>query len=43
MVTEENHKEVMSMWNINADGSVDAGYFNPAKISISEANVSLWK
>ncbi|MBT3185872.1 MAG: hypothetical protein HN342_15250 [Nitrospina sp.] len=28
---------------VNPDGSVDAGYFNPAKINIAEANVSLWK
>jgi len=24
-------------------GSVDAGYFNPGKINIAEANASLWK
>ncbi len=28
---------------VNPDGSVDAGYFNPNKINIAEANVSLWK
>ena len=29
--------------DINPDGSVDAGYFNPTEINISEANVSLWR
>ncbi len=29
--------------DVNPDGSVDAGYFNPGKINIAEANVSLWK
>lgn len=29
--------------DINTDGSVDARYFNPGKINIVEANVSLWK
>ena len=29
--------------DVNPDGSVDAGYFNPNKINIAEANVSLWK
>jgi len=28
---------------VNADESVDAEYFNPGKINVSEANVSLWK
>ncbi|UCG81761.1 MAG: hypothetical protein JSV60_05680, partial [Desulfobacterales bacterium] len=29
--------------DVNPDGSVDVGYFNPNKINISEANVSMWK
>jgi len=33
---------IIGEW-VRSDGSVDAGYFNPAKINISEANVSLWK
>jgi hypothetical protein len=34
---------IVRIRDVNPDGSVDAGYFNPAKINISEANVSLWK
>jgi len=34
---------IIRIRDINPDGSVDAGYFNPGKINISEANVSLWK
>ena len=34
---------IVRVRDVNPDGSVDAGYFNPAKINISEANVSLWK
>ena len=29
--------------DVNPDCSVDAGYFNPGKINIAEANVSFWK
>jgi hypothetical protein len=29
--------------DVNPEGSVDAGYFNPGKINIAKANVSLWK
>ena len=34
---------IIRVRGVNPDGSVDAGYFNPAKINIEEANVSLWK
>ena len=34
---------IVCVRDINPDGSVDAGYFNPGKINIVEANVSLWK
>jgi len=34
---------IIRVWDVNPDGSVDAGYFNPAKINMAEANVSLWK
>ncbi len=34
---------IVRVRNVNPDGSVDAGYFNPGKINIAEANVSLWK
>ena len=34
---------VVRIRGIKTDGSVDAGYFNPGKINIAEANVSLWK
>lgn len=28
---------------IQSDGSVDVGYFNPSRVNVSEASVSLWK
>jgi len=34
---------IVQIRDVNPDGSVDAGYFNPAKINIVEANVSLRK
>lgn len=34
---------VIRVRDIKPDGSVDAGYFNPNKINIAEANVSMWK
>ncbi|MBL0732157.1 MAG: hypothetical protein JJW03_04805 [Desulfosarcina sp.] len=34
---------ILRVLDVNPDGSVDAGYFNPGKINIAEANVSLWK
>jgi len=34
---------IVRVRDVNPDGSVDAGYFNPGKINIVEANVSLWK
>ena len=34
---------IVRVRDVNPDGSVDAGYFNPGKINIAEANVSLWK
>ena len=34
---------IIRIRDVNPDGSVDAGYFNPVKINITEANVSLWK
>jgi len=34
---------IIRVRGINLDSSVDAGYFNPGKINIAEANVSVWK
>jgi len=34
---------IVCVRDVNPDGSVDAGYFNPGKINIAEANASLWK
>jgi hypothetical protein len=34
---------VVRVRDVNPDGSVEAGYFNPNEINIAEANVSLWK
>ena len=34
---------VIHVREIKPDGSVDAGYFNPKEIKVSEANVSVWK
>ena len=34
---------IVRVRDVNPDGSVDAGYFNPGKINIAEANASLWK
>ena len=34
---------IVRVRDINPDGSLDAGYFNPGKINIAEANVSLRK
>ena len=34
---------IIRVRDVNLDGSVDAGYFNPGEINIAEANVSLWK
>ena len=34
---------IVRVRDVNPDGSVDAAYFNPRKINIAEANVSLWK
>ena len=34
---------IVRVRDVNPDGSVDAGYFNPGKINIAEANVSLRK
>jgi len=34
---------IVRVRDVNPDGSVDAGYFNPGKINVAEANVSLWK
>ena len=34
---------IIRVRDVNLDGSIDAGYFNPSKINIAEANVSLWK
>ncbi|MEA1947100.1 MAG: hypothetical protein U9N83_07320 [Thermodesulfobacteriota bacterium] len=34
---------IIRVRDVNPDGSLDAGYFNPGKINIAEANVSLWK
>jgi len=34
---------IVRVRDVNPDGSVDAGYFNPGNINIAEANVSLCK
>jgi hypothetical protein len=34
---------VIHVREVKPDGSVDAGYFNPKEINVSEANVSVWK
>jgi len=34
---------VIHVREIKPDGSVNAGYFNPKAIHVSEANVSVWK
>ena len=34
---------VIHVREIKPDGSVDAGYFNPKPINVSEANLSVWK
>ena len=34
---------VIHVREIKPDGSVEAGYFNPKEIKVSEANVSVWK
>lgn len=34
---------VIHVREIKPDGSVDANYFNPKEIHVSEANVSVWK
>jgi hypothetical protein len=34
---------IIRVRDVNLDGSVDVGYFNPEEINIAEANVSLWK
>lgn len=34
---------VIRVEKIKPDGSVDAGYYNPKKINVAEAKVSLWK
>ena len=34
---------VIHVREIKPDGSVNAGYFNPKPINVSEANVSVWK
>ena len=34
---------VINVRKIKADGSVDAGYFNPNMINVAEASVSEWK
>ncbi len=34
---------IVRVRDVNLDGSVDVGYFNPNKINIAEANVSMWK
>ena len=34
---------IIRVRSVNFDSSVDAGYFNPGKINIAEANVSMWK
>ncbi len=34
---------IIRVRSIDIDSSVDAGFFNPGKINIAEANVSVWK
>ena len=34
---------VVHVRDVKPDGSVEAGYYNPNEINISESNVSLWK
>ena len=34
---------IVRVGGVNPDGTVDAGYFNPGKINVEEANVSMWK
>jgi len=34
---------IVRVRDVNLDGSVDAGYFNPREMNIAEANVSMWK
>lgn len=34
---------IVHVWDVKSDGSVNVGYFNPNKINISKARVSLWK
>ena len=34
---------IIRVREVRFDNSVDAGYYNPNEINISEANVSLWK
>ncbi len=34
---------IIRVRDVNLDGSIDAGYFNPGEINIAEANVSVWK
>jgi len=34
---------VIHVRDVNPDGSVDVGYFNPGRVNIAEANVSRWK
>lgn len=34
---------VIHVRDVRSDGSVDARYFNPNKINIRQANVSIWK
>jgi hypothetical protein len=34
---------VVRVLNVLPDGTVDAGYFNPGRINVAEARVSLWK
>ena len=34
---------IIHVREVRPDGSVDAGYFNPKEINVSEANVSVWK
>lgn len=34
---------VIHVREVRPDGSVDAAYFNPKEIHVSEANVSVWK
>ena len=34
---------IVHVRSVAADGSVDAGYFNPGKIHVAEARASIWK